>query len=243
LPLGGGLTLTERIGYSGTDEARTAMKRPVDFSLYLVTDRRLSLHRTIEEVVRLAVHGGVTVVQLREKDCSTREYVELAYRVKAILEPLRVPLIINDRVDVALAVGADGIHIGQNDMPYTHVRRLMGPEAIVGLSVETIEQGIEAGNLDVDYLGVSPIFSTPTKTDTTTEWGIEGLRLLRSKSRHPLVAIGGVDPSNAQAIVEAGADGLAVVSAVCAAADPKDASRQLRRIIEQTRRAMTGSSS
>jgi thiamine-phosphate pyrophosphorylase len=216
------------------------MKRPVDFSLYLVTDRLLSLPRTIEEVVHLAVHGGVTVVQLREKDCSTREYIELAYRVKAILEPLRVPLIINDGVDVALAVGADGVHIGQNDMPYADARRLMGPDAIVGLSVETIEQGIEAGNLDVDYLGVSPIFSTPTKTDTTTEWGIEGLRFLRSKSHHTLVAIGGIDSSNAQAIVEAGADGLAVVSAICAAPDPKDASSKLRTLIEEARRAMKG---
>jgi thiamine-phosphate pyrophosphorylase len=219
------------------------MKRPVDFSLYLVTDRRLSLPRTMEEVVHLAVPGGVSVVQLREKNCSTREYIELACRVKAILEPFRVPLIINDRVDVALAVGADGVHIGQSDMPYADVRRLMGPDAIVGLSVETVEQGMEAGNLDVDYLGVSPIFSTPTKTDTTTEWGIESLRFLRSRSRHPLVAIGGIDSSNAQAIVEAGADGLAVVSAICAAADPKEASRHLRRIIEQTRRAMADNSS
>jgi thiamine-phosphate pyrophosphorylase len=216
------------------------MKRPVDFSLYLVTDRRLSLPRTIEEVVHLAVPGGVTVVQLREKDCSTREYIELAYRVKAILEPLRVPLIINDRVDVALAVGADGVHIGQNDMPYADARRLMGSDAIVGLSVETIEQGIEADSLDVDYLGVSPIFSTPTKTDTTTEWGVEGLKLLRSQSRHTLVAIGGIDSSNARANVEAGADGLAVVSAICAAPDPKEASRKLRTIIDERRRAMKG---
>lgn len=212
------------------------MKPLVNFSLYLVTDRRLSLPRTIEQIVRLAVGGGATVVQLRDKDCSTREYIELAYRVKKILKPLRIPLIINDRVDVALAVGADGVHIGQSDMPYFDTRRLMGPDAIIGLSVETPAQGIEADAFDVDYLGVSPIFSTPTKTDTRTEWGIEGLRFLRSKTRHTLVAIGGINSSNARAIVEAGADGLAVVSAICAAPDPLDASRKLRTIIEQARK-------
>lgn len=216
------------------------MKHQVDFSLYLVSDRRLSLPRTIEEVVRFAVNGGVTVVQLREKDCSTKEYIELAYRVKKILEPLRVPLIINDRVDVALAVGADGVHIGQNDMPYIDARRLMGADAIIGLSVETIEQGIEADNLDVDYLGVSPIFATPTKTDTITEWGIEGLQSLRPKTRHTLVAIGGINSSNARSVLEAGADGLAVVSAICAAPDPEDASRKLRTIIEQARKEIKG---
>lgn len=216
------------------------MRRQVDFSLYLVTDRQLSLPRTVEEVVQLAVRGGATVVQLREKDCSTREYVELAHRLKEILEPSRIPLIINDRIDVALAVGADGVHIGQSDMPYFDARRLMGPDALVGLSVETIEQGTEAENLDADYLGVSPIFSTPTKKDTTAEWGIEGLRSLRSKTRHALVAIGGINSSNARAVVEAGADGLAVVSAICAARDPEDASRTLRTIIEQTRREIKG---
>ncbi len=212
------------------------MKRLIDFSLYLVTGRRLSLPRTMEEVVRLAVRGGATIVQLREKDCSTREYIELAYRLKKILDPLTIPLIINDRIDVALAVRADGVHVGQSDMPYLDARRLMGPDAIVGLSVETFEQATEAENLDVDYLGVSPIFSTPTKTDTTAEWGIEGLRSLRSKTRHTLVAIGGINSSNARAVVEAGADGLAVVSAICTARDPEDASRTLRTIIEQTRR-------
>lgn len=212
------------------------MKRQLDFSLYLVTDRKLSHPRTIEEVVSSAVKGGVSAVQLREKDCSTREYIALARRIHNILKPLNIPLIINDRIDVALAMNADGIHIGQSDMSYGDSRRLMGTDAIIGLSIETMEQAVEAENLDVDYLGVSPIFATSTKTDTTTEWGIEGLRTLRTRSRHTLVAIGGINPSNAAAVMEAGADGLAVISAICSSPDPEEASRQLRAIIEQHQR-------
>ena len=212
------------------------MKRPIDLSLYLVTDRKLSYPRTIEEVVSSAVRGGVTAVQLREKECSTREYIELARNIQRILKPLYIPLIINDRIDIALAVGADGVHIGQLDMPYIDARRLMGSNAIIGLSVETMGQAIAAESLDADYLGVSPVFHTPTKTDTTTEWGIEGLKILRSKSRHLLIAIGGINPSNAAEVIEAGADGLAVVSAICASPNPEETSKQLRTIIEQTRR-------
>jgi thiamine-phosphate pyrophosphorylase len=212
------------------------MRNKFDFGVYLVTDRGLSYPRTIEEVVISAVRGGVTTVQLREKDCSTREYVELAYKIHKILKPLNIHLIINDRIDVALAVDADGVHIGQNDMSFSDVRRLMGPKAIIGLSVETLEQAIQAEKLDVDYLGVSPIFRTPTKTDIATEWGIEGLKILRSKSRHKLIAIGGINLSNAEAVLEAGAGGLAVVSAICSAPDPEEITRQLRSIVEKKRR-------
>lgn len=212
------------------------MKHQLDFSLYLVTDRKLSHPRTIEEVVSSAVRGGVTAIQLREKDCSTKEYLELAHNIQKILKPLHIPLIINDRIDIALAISADGVHIGQLDMPYIDARRLMGSDAIIGLSVETMEQVIAAESLDVDYLGVSPIFSTPTKTDTTTEWGIEGLRILRAKSRHLLIAIGGINSSNAVEVIEAGADGLAIVSAICASQNPEETSKQLRAIIDQTRR-------
>jgi len=209
------------------------MKRQVDFSLYLVTDRKLSQSRMIEEIVSSAVRGGVTAVQIREKDCSTRKFVELARRIQSELKPFKIPLIINDRIDVAMAIGADGVHLGQSDMPYSDARRLIGSDAIIGLSVETMEQANEAENLDVDYLGVSPIFPTSTKTDMTTEWGIEGLRTLRTKSRHTLVAIGGINLSNAAAVIEAGADGLAVVSAICSSPNPEEASRQLREVIDQ----------
>jgi thiamine-phosphate pyrophosphorylase len=205
------------------------VRRRVDWRLYLVTDRGLARPRPLEEVVLAAVRGGVTVVQLREKDCGTREFVALARSLKAAL-PADVPLIVNDRLDVALAVDADGVHLGQSDMDYDDARRLMGPDRLVGISVETMEQALAAEHLDADYLGVSPVFPTPTKTDTSDGWGIEGLRALRARSKHVLVAIGGINAANARAVFDAGADGVAVVSAICAAPDPEDAARQLRRI-------------
>jgi thiamine-phosphate pyrophosphorylase len=205
------------------------VKRLPDWRLYLVTDRALARPRPLEEIVLAAVRGGVTVVQLREKDCDTREFVALARRLKAAL-PAEVPLIINDRVDVALAADADGVHLGQSDMDFDDARRLMGPDRLVGLSVETMEQALAAERLDADYLGVSPVFPTPTKTDAGNAWGIEGLRALRVRSRHVLVAIGGINAASARAVFDAGADGIAVVSAICAAPDPEAATRELIRL-------------
>jgi thiamine-phosphate pyrophosphorylase len=175
--------------------------------------------------------GGAAGIQLREKDVSTRFFVEEARQMKALTTKFCVPLIINDRIDVALASGADGVHIGQDDMPYAEARRLMGPRAIIGLSVETWNDVVEAEVLDVNYLGVSPVFETPTKTDTKGNWGLEGLAKIKAYSRHPLVAIGGMNASNAKEAVTAGADCIAVVSAICAAPDPLRASREINEII------------
>ncbi len=144
-------------------------------------------------------------------------------------------MIINDRVDVALASGADGVHLGQRDLPVREARRLLGRDAIIGLSVETPAQALDAESLDVDYLGVSPIFSTPTKPDAGAPWGLEGLRSLRARTRRVLVAIGGIDASNAESVLAAGADGLAVVSAICASADPEAAARRLRNVVDRFR--------
>lgn len=199
--------------------------------LYFVTDRGLCGGRPLAEVVLQAVRGGASCVQLREKEMATRLFVEQAVRIKTLLAPFCVPLIINDRIDVALAAGADGVHVGQSDMPYDMARRLMGPGAIIGLSVETWEDVERAQALDCDYLGVSPVFATPTKTDTKEPWGLEGLSRVRGCSRHPLVAIGGLNAANAEAAILAGADGIAVVSAICAAADPHAAATALCRII------------
>lgn len=199
--------------------------------IYLVADRASLSGKSLEDVVLQAVKGGAAMVQLREKEVSTRMFIEEARRIRKILAPYAVPLIINDRVDVALAVGADGVHIGQEDMPYPLARKLLGPEAIIGLSVETPEQIEAAEAFDITYLGVSAIFATPTKTDTRHHWGIDGLRKARSMSRHPLVAIGGINASNAAEVMRAGADSLAVVSAICSAPDPRKATEHLRRII------------
>jgi len=200
--------------------------------LYLVTDRKLCGDRQLEDVVRQALNGGAACVQLREKDVSTRFFIEEAQKIKALTVQFRVPLIINDRLDVALAAGADGIHIGQEDMPYVTARKLTGPKAIIGLSVETWDDVVKAQELDVNYLGVSPIFETPTKTDTKGSWGLEGLARIKSYSRHPLVAIGGLNVSNAEDAVMAGADCIAVVSAICSAPDPLRASQELNNTIQ-----------
>ncbi len=206
---------------------------PSSLSLYLVTDRQLSKGRGLEEVVGSAVKGGVTMVQLREKEASTREFIEIARRLKTLLSACGVPLIINDRIDVALAAEADGVHIGQSDMPYADARRLLGPEKIIGLSVETMDEVVSANALDVDYVGISPVFTTPTKTDTFRPFGIEGLREAVRLSTHPTVAIGGINLSTAAEVLAAGADGLAVVSAICSADSPEKAAQKLTEIIRQ----------
>ncbi|WP_457552856.1 thiamine phosphate synthase [Desulfobacula sp.] len=201
--------------------------------IYLVTDQKACLGKPLGSVVLDAVKAGVSCVQLREKTSSTRLFLNKALDLKSILEPAKIPLIINDRVDIALAVKAAGVHLGQSDMPYEHARRLLGPGAVIGLSVEIWEDVQKAQDLDVDYLGVSPVFATPTKTDTKTPWGLGGLEKIRAYSCHPLVAIGGLDASNIKETIKAGADSIAVVSAICSAEDSFDATRQLVSLFEK----------
>ena len=203
--------------------------------LYLVTDRGLCGDRTVEEVVLLAVKGGVSCVQVREKDLPINLFIKEAKRIKELIRPFNIPLIINDSVDVALASGADGVHVGQSDMSFAEVRKLLGAKAIIGLSVETWEDVEKAQGLDADYLGVSPVFETPTKTDTKTAWGLEGLSRIKAYSRHRLVAIGGINMKNAADVIRAGADSIAVVSAICAAPDPYEAARALTSLIGNSR--------
>jgi thiamine-phosphate pyrophosphorylase len=184
-----------------------------DFSLYLVTDRRLSLGRSTVEVVAAAVSGGVTCVQLREKHCSTREFLEEARRVRELLVGTGVPLIINDRLDVALAVAADGVHLGQNDMHLSDARRLVGERLVIGISAESVAD----------------------KMDTAPPLGLEGLRAIRRAVSLPLVAIGSIRHDNAAEVLRAGADGLAVVSAIVSAPCPRTAAAALRQQIAFTR--------
>ena len=200
--------------------------------LYLVTDRGIAGKRDITDIVLEAVQGGVTMVQLREKNISTREFVELAVKLKKILAPYDVPLIINDRVDVAVASGADGVHIGQSDMPYHIARGMLGYDKIIGLSVENFEQVEESNGLAVDYIGISPVFSTPTKTDTAEPFGLEGLKKAVAMSTHPTVGIGGMNPDTAASVMATGTDGIAVVSAIVGAESPREASQNLIKIID-----------
>jgi len=199
-----------------------------DKGVYLVTDRSLSLGRPLNEIVEEAVKGGVSIVQLREKDCTTRDFYDIAIRLKKCLKPYNVPLIINDRIDIALACDAEGLHIGQSDMPYEIARKLLGKDKIIGLSVENLEQAYEANSLDIDYIGVSPVFSTPTKTDTAPEVGLKGLKEIASISKHPIVGIGGINLNNALDIINNGADTIAVVSAIMSAENPMQAAQNLK---------------
>ena len=208
------------------------MKGASDWRLYLVTDRGLARGRSIAWVVEAAVRGGVTAVQLREKSCSTRDFVRLGRELKSLLAAHQVPLIVNDRVDLALEIGADGVHIGQHDMDPRRARSLLGPDAIIGLSIETIEQARAAASLDVDYLGVGPVFATATKTDAAPPLGLAALAQIRAITRHAIVAIGGIGLENARQTIDSGADGVAVVSAICAADDPERAARELRQAID-----------
>lgn len=211
------------------------MKKTFDLSLYLVTDRTLAGGRDMAWIVREAAAGGVTMVQLREKECSTAEFVNLARKLKTVLTPLGIPLIINDRVDVALAVDADGVHIGQSDMPYHVARQLLGADKIIGLSVETMEEVIAANALDVDYIGISPVYATATKTDTLTPFGLSGVDEVIRLSRHRCVAIGGMNCGTVGEVIAHGVEGVAVVSAIVAAESPREASAGLMAIIKGKR--------
>lgn len=208
---------------------------PAQLTLYLVTDRSLALGRPLLDVVQEAVRGGVTMVQLREKDCSTKDFLELAFAMKSCLSGCGVPLIINDRLDIALACDADGVHLGQSDMPCGIARRLLGKDKIIGLSVENIGDVEEANRMDVDYVGISPVFSTATKSDTAPALGLEGVREISLLSGHPSVGIGGLNAGNAADVIRAGADGISVVSAIMSAADPYAAAAGLRKAIENSR--------
>ncbi|MBW2043209.1 MAG: thiamine phosphate synthase [Deltaproteobacteria bacterium] len=212
-------------------------KKPIDYSLYLVTDRGLAGGKPTLEIVEAAVKGGVTCVQLREKHASTREFIEEATAVRDFLSRAGIPLIINDRLDVALAVEADGLHLGQTDMPLETARRIAGRSLIIGVSAESVRDAIEAENAGADYISASPVFSTPTKTDTAPPLGLKGVKEIRRRTALPLVAIGGLNPENIEAVIRSGADGVAVVSAIVCAKDPAEAARRLKERIQKARSA------
>ena len=196
--------------------------------LCLVTSRELAGGRSLSAVVGAAVAGGVTMVQLREKDAPTRTFIDEAAALRLLLRDKQVPLLINDRVDVALAIGADGVHVGQDDMPLADVRRLMGPVALIGLSITGDEDMARPDAAAADYLGIGPVFPQTTKADAAAALGLDGLARLRRAATRPVMAIGGIGRTNASAVMRTGVDGLAVVSGIMAAPDPQAAARLLR---------------
>ncbi len=209
--------------------------RPSTYLLYLVTDSGLSRGRSHLRIVEAAIRGGVTIVQYREKNAPTRRMIEEADELRRLCRAAGVPFVVNDRLDVALAVDADGIHVGQDDMPASVARRLLGPGRILGVSAGSVEEARNAVDDGADYIGASPVFSTPTKPDAPAPLGIEGLRHIARAVQVPVVAIGGITAENGAAMREAGAAGIAVVSAIVAAEDVEAASRALRTAAEKVR--------
>lgn len=216
------------------------MKRAFDLATYLITDRALCGSRGVIAVVEAAIAGGVSIVQLRDPQGKTRMLVEQARALVALLRPAGIPLIVNDRVDVALAADADGVHVGQLDMSVDDVRALLGPDRIVGLSISSLAQLQRARLEGVDYLGVGPIFATQTKPDAAAPIGLAGFAEIVARAQVPVAAIGGMHQGNAGQTVRAGAAGVAVVSAICAAADPAAAARELTRCVRGALERRTG---
>lgn len=209
------------------------MKPKIDYTLYLCTDRGLMSTSTLEEAVEQAARGGCTVVQLREKDCSSLEFYQLALRVKAITDRYRLPLLINDRADIALAVGAAGVHAGQSDLPCRVLRRMLGPDKIVGISASTLEEAVAAQQDGADYLGVGAMYATGTKTDARLVT-MDTLRQIRRAVSIPIVVIGGINPTTIPNFRATGIDGLAVVSAILSQPDVAAAAQRLRRLFDET---------
>ncbi|WP_338813079.1 thiamine phosphate synthase [Bernardetia sp. Wsw4-3y2] len=207
----------------------------IDYSLMFVTDDSITDDTIFFRVLEDSLKGGATIIQLREKSCNTDSFYKRALTSKLLCHSYNVPLIINDRIDIALAVDADGVHIGQADMPYKIARKLVGDSKIIGLSVSDSQQAIEANKLTVDYIGISPIFDTHTKkTDLAPSLGIEGLKMIRKLFSKPIVCIGGIKKENVVDIIKNGSNGIAVVSAISKAEYPEQETKLLKEIICQT---------
>ncbi len=201
----------------------------LDFSLYVITDRELSKDRTLEEVVNAALQGGVTVIQLREKKLTDREIFKMGMKIKPLIKKGGACFIINDRIDLALALDADGVHLGQRDLPLCIARKLMGEKKIIGISVKTIEEAREAETQGANYLGVGGIYPTKTKKDTGPIGGPQRISQIRKAVSIPIIGIGGIQIHNIKDVIKAGADGIAVVSAVMGAPDIAEACRALKK--------------
>lgn len=200
-----------------------------DYTLYLVTDRTLMSTGTLPEAVEQAILGGCTMVQLREKDISSLEFYRQAMEVKQITDQYHVPFIINDRVDIAMAVKADGVHIGQSDVPAAVARKLIGTDMLLGVSSASVREAIRAANDGADYLGIGAMFPTGTKPDANLV-SMEELQKIRQAVKLPIVAIGGINKENASLLNHTGIDGLAIASAIIAQPDIRKSAAELKEV-------------
>jgi thiamine-phosphate pyrophosphorylase len=206
-----------------------------NFGVYLVTDAGLSADRSTVEIVEAAIEGGVDIVQLREKAASARRRYDIGLELRALTRDANVPLIVNDRVDLADAIDADGVHLGDDDLPIAAAREQLGEDAFIGRSVSTPTAAREAERNGADYLGVGAVYDTTSKKTTPeqSQIGLDRLRAVREATDLPFVGIGGIRPENAADVVSAGADGVAVISAITAADDPEAATRRLATAVEE----------
>lgn len=201
-----------------------------DYSLYLVTDRQCMSTDTLEHAVEQALIGGCTMIQLREKNCPPAEFYQLACNIKAVTDKYRTPLIINDRIDIALAVNAAGVHIGQNDTPVKSARKQLGPDRLLGVSATCVKEAEQAARAGADYLGIGAVFPSKTKADAASVSMDELLKIRQSVSL-PIVAIGGIRKENAAQFRPMGIDGIAVISAIIAQPDIARAAAELKNIV------------
>ncbi|MGB7294479.1 MAG: thiamine phosphate synthase [Candidatus Aminicenantales bacterium] len=209
--------------------------RRIDWRLCFIADSEAAAGKGIIRLITAAVAGGVTIIQLRGKKWTGREFLDVGMKAARLLRPKNIPLIINDRVDVALACKADGVHLGQDDMPLPYARKILGKKSIIGLSAATPEEAERAAKDGANYVGVGPVFRTLSKKDIGFLLGLEGLRAIRKKAKIPILAIGGIALANVAAVVSAGADGVAVISAIASAEDPKKAATELIESIEKSK--------
>lgn len=200
-----------------------------DYTLYLVTDRSLMSTATLIEAIEQAILGGCTMIQLREKNISSLDFYRQSVEVKKVTEQYHVPFIINDRIDIAMAVNADGVHIGQSDIPAAIVRDLIGTDMLLGVSAASVKEAVQAANDGADYLGVGAMFPTGTKTDAN-HVSIEELKKIRHAVNLPIIAIGGINKSNIKLFHNTGINGLAVVSAIIAQPDIQKAAAEMKSI-------------
>lgn len=208
--------------------------KKADYSLMYVTDERITDDKLFFSIIASSLKGGTTIIQLREKHLDTKAFYNRAIQAKTLCQAYNIPLIINDRIDIALAVDADGVHLGQKDMPVSVARKLLGKDKIIGLSVSSVEQALDANHQEVDYIGLSPIFGTTTKTEGLEQpLGIEGLLKIKRISSKPIVCIGGINSKNTANIIRNGADGIAVVSAISQTENPENETQTLKKLICQ----------
>ncbi|WP_434291513.1 thiamine phosphate synthase [Clostridium botulinum] len=199
----------------------------INYELYLITDRRFLKERQLKKVVEDAILGGVTIVQVREKDVSTREFYNVAKEVKEVTDYYKVPIIINDRLDIAQAINASGVHLGQKDMHLNIAREILGKDKIIGISVGNVKEALEAQNNGADYLGIGTIFPTGSKKDVDAIIGIDGLSKIKDSISIPSVAIGGINKTNFKDVLKTGIEGISVISAILDEDDIKLAANNL----------------